>query len=336
MKALRIILIGLLSLVGIYLLAAAFMPSTYVVTRSKEIPVAQEAAAKSLMNDFNNWPKWMPWQEMDATMKQTVEGTPAEPGHKMSWKSEKMGNGSMMISDISEKDQNWTQSMVLNFEGFPPGKSVLALEPSSNGMAKVTWIDSGNVGFFFRPMALMMDGMMGKDFERGLNKIDSISKAMPAMPAGKPTSVREEMFKDQPVMMTQIAVGDLKTVSERMAAGYGKILAVIKAQGLKEAGYPFCMLRSDNDPKWSLGIPTNKVGKDSEGCIARNMPGHKTLVTDYYGPYSGTQSARMALAAEASKRNLTGPGGFLEEYVSDPMTTTDESKLLTRVYMSVN
>lgn len=333
MKALRIILITLVSLFAIYAIAAAVMPSTYVVARSKEIPVAQEAAAKMLVTDFNNWAKWMPWQEMDASMKQTVEGAAGTPGHKMSWTSEKMGNGSMAIAEITQKEQNWTQSMVLNFEGFPPGNSLLSFEPSATGMAKVTWVDSGNVGFFFRPMTFMMDGMMGKDFERGLFKIDSISKTMPAV---QPMSIREEMFEEQPVMMTQIEVGDLKTVSERMGAGYAKIEAAIKAQGLKATGYPFCLLRSDSDKQWGIGIPVNKVGKDADGCLSRSMPPHKTLVTDYYGPYSGTQSARMALAAEASKRSMTSPGGFLEEYISDPMTTTDERKLLTRVYMSVN
>ncbi|MBK9192320.1 MAG: hypothetical protein IPM77_12890 [Crocinitomicaceae bacterium] len=58
---------------------------------------------------------------------------------------------------------------------------------SSGEKTNVSWTDEGNIPFLFRPITMLfmsMDDMMGKDFETGLNKLDSLTQqlALTAMP----------------------------------------------------------------------------------------------------------------------------------------------------------
>jgi hypothetical protein len=67
MKALKIILITVLILVGAFIILNAFLPAKYEVERSVNINAPKEIVFEQVV-DFKNWEQWSPWLAMDSTM----------------------------------------------------------------------------------------------------------------------------------------------------------------------------------------------------------------------------------------------------------------------------
>ncbi len=161
-------LIILASLVGLWLLTAAFLPSESVVTR--EILIS--APADSVFEQFNtlkNWKKWSYWDQADPTMKSTYKGPESGVGATHAWVSEEMGTGSLTII---ESNRPTNIKYELRFEDMPPSYGSLSLMGEGNDLL-VTIEMRMNMPFIFRPMGLIMDKMMGPDFEKSLTGLKS-------------------------------------------------------------------------------------------------------------------------------------------------------------------
>ena len=117
-------------------------------------------------------------------MKVTFDGPESGAGAKYAWTSQKAGNGELKIT---ESDPAQGIKYNLDFEG---GKyrsiGGIRLEPSGSS-TKAIWWNEGNLGWrpINRYFGLLMDSMMGPDFQTGLNnlkkKVESAKAAPPAM-----------------------------------------------------------------------------------------------------------------------------------------------------------
>jgi len=176
MKALRIIGIVLGSLIVLYVGGCLILPGHFEVKREKELAYTPEKI-KMAVADFHAFRQWSPWAKYDPNMKSTITGTPMTVGHKMDWVGNDSvgGHGSMTIASI-------TPTEVVNDLEFKDmnskSQSKFSMEPTDKG-TKLTWSDNGELPFLMRPMGMMMDGFMGKDFERGLDQLDAFLKTMP-------------------------------------------------------------------------------------------------------------------------------------------------------------
>ncbi len=165
-----VLLIGLvLSLVG---------PKNYKVERSKVI----DAPASIVFNQFgkfSHWDAWSPWKEKDPSAQYKVEGEDGTVGAKYSWfggQPDITGTGSMVIKEVLPN-----QKMIYDLAFSEPWEMQstggFIIEAIDSNRTKLSWHDEGDIPFGQRAIMTFMnlDEMMGPDFERGLDKIDSMS-----------------------------------------------------------------------------------------------------------------------------------------------------------------
>jgi hypothetical protein len=149
------------------------MPS-FETSRSTLVS-APPAAVRALLIDFRSWTKWSPWEELDADLKRTYAGAEQGVGAHYTWAGKKAGEGSMHITGISddrvEVDLDFSKPIRAN------NKVVFRLDPEG-GATRVTWTMSGTRNVLLAIMGkLFFDGMVGKDFEKGLAKLKAAAEA---------------------------------------------------------------------------------------------------------------------------------------------------------------
>ena len=177
MKILKGIGFLILAIIALYIILGFVGPSNYKVERERLIDASPNAVWGQI-SDFNAWENWSPWKERDPNMDNTIKGTPATIGHSNTWSGdpETSGDGSMTLSGISEnKSLTYDLNFTSPWEMHSTGGFNLT---EKDGKTLVIWYDQGDIPFAQRPMMLFMDldQMMGPDFERGLEKIEELSK----------------------------------------------------------------------------------------------------------------------------------------------------------------
>ena len=166
---LKKIIIGLAVVVA-GVIAAAFAKSPdFRVERSLEIA----APAEKIFPYFDNHKKfneWNPWSKMDPGARNTYSGPESGVGAVYSWTGKSSGNGTLKITAAQPAS---SISYSLDFEnGKHLSTGALAIEPQGDGVV-VRWHNAGELGAnpVNRIFGLLMDRMMGPDFEEGLRKL---------------------------------------------------------------------------------------------------------------------------------------------------------------------
>jgi hypothetical protein len=159
--ALALVVVGLVAVV-------ATRPPTYRVERSL-VMAAPADLPFGLVNAFRQWHYWSPWEALDPKMVKSFDGPIAGPGASYSWSgNDDVGKGKMTIVDAKPYERI---AMKLEFlEPWPStSDNIFLFEPVAEGV-KVRWIMEGTNNFVGKAFSLFMDmdGMIGKDFEKGL------------------------------------------------------------------------------------------------------------------------------------------------------------------------
>jgi uncharacterized protein YndB with AHSA1/START domain len=147
--------------------------ATYTVERSATI-AAPAQTVFDLVADFHNWRRWSPWEDLDPDLRRTYSGAESGPGAVYEWSgNRKAGQGRMEITDAKAPSH---VKIALDF--VKPFKSsnttTLTLTPEGQG-TRVLWSMTGPKPLFMRVFgfAFNMDKMVGKDFEKGLARLNS-------------------------------------------------------------------------------------------------------------------------------------------------------------------
>lgn len=179
MKLIKWLLISVVVL-GIVLLGGSlFLPATTHVERSTHIdkPPAEVFAT---LDSFERFNQWSPWFEMDPTAQYSYSGPASGVGARMSWVGNpSVGSGSQEIL-VSEPHARIVNA--LDF-GNSQAKATYLLVPDGGG-THLTWSLDSEHGY--NPLnrwfgALLLDRMIGKDYEKGLAKLKALQES-PAQP----------------------------------------------------------------------------------------------------------------------------------------------------------
>lgn len=149
---------------------------TFEVKRSTVIN-APAPTIQQLIEDFHEWPKWSPWEDIDPQMNRDYSGAPAGEGAAYAWSgNRKAGSGRMEITGTDpgrvDFDLDFTAPMKtqnrLVFDLLPKGAAT-----------EVTWTMTGSqtglwklIGRFYP-----MDKLVGKDFDKGLARLKTAAEA---------------------------------------------------------------------------------------------------------------------------------------------------------------
>jgi carbon monoxide dehydrogenase subunit G len=179
MKWVKRIGIGILVLIAAVFLLGMMLPSKYDVRRSVVIDAGPERVHE-FVSDLRMWEAWMPWTDVDPTIRITYGETTSGVGASHSW-SGKSGDGELTFTK-SDPDDGVEYDMAFDGGSFA-SKGQLSYESAGNG-TRVTWVMSGDVGgnVLQRYMLLGLDGAMGPMFESGLNKLKAKAEEPPPLP----------------------------------------------------------------------------------------------------------------------------------------------------------
>ena len=158
--------IVVLALAAVLLVGGLLLPSTFKVERSVRID-APAGKVYPLVASPRNWPQWSVWHKRDPNMKLAYGGPDSGSGAKWAWTSGSEGDGSMLFT-AAEADRRVAYEMTFaDFGTTSPGEFRFAPDGAAT---RVTWTMNGDMGRnpLFHWIALMADGMVGKDFEAGL------------------------------------------------------------------------------------------------------------------------------------------------------------------------
>lgn len=334
MRILKIILIIILILVGLYLLISLFLPSRFDVSRTININGPQRAVFAQV-SDFKNWEAWSPWLAEDSTMTFKYPDKTSGKGASYSWTSENMGNGNMQMLEVIDMD---TLRTAINFEGMDPANGYWYINDVSKNRTQVTWGFTGELSFFERFYGLFMEGMVASSFETGLGNIKYLVESQDNQLVELPVNrVSKDSITYLSVTET-ISMTDMAELgSELFARNYGRILSYLgkKAASLI-TGPPFAIYHEWNEETRQttieFAIPVNTELPGEDDIKKRILSASQGLEIDYRGPYSLTGQAHVQIE-EYAKNNDVELGSFgIEFYVSDPAVEPDTSKWLTKVY----
>lgn len=148
------------------------MPS-FEHTRSTLI-ATPPATVQAFIADLHAWTKWSPWEGLDAELKRTYGGPEKGVGARYAWVGKKSGEGLMLITGVTADHVELDLDFVKPFKA--KNKVVFRFEAEGNG-TRVSWTMSGVRNLLLAVMgALFFDGMIGKDFDKGLAKLKVVAE----------------------------------------------------------------------------------------------------------------------------------------------------------------
>ena len=167
------ILLGIVAVIAIILVIAAFQPTDFRVERSLAI-AAPANALFDQVNDHKKFQKWNPWAKMDPDAKTTYSGADSGVGAVASWEGDKSGAGSATITESKPGEfirqrMDWIKPLA--------GTSTVDFTFKTEGdKTVVTWAMYGKNGYMGKLVSLFMDceSMCGPPFEQGLADLAQI------------------------------------------------------------------------------------------------------------------------------------------------------------------
>jgi hypothetical protein len=150
--------------------------SSFEVVRSTTI-AADPARVHALVDDFHEWRKWSPWEDLDPDLRRKYSGAESGVGAHYAWEgNRKAGAGSMEIVNSTRQEVDvvlvfqkpFSATNDVRFTLTPDGHGGTAVEWRMRGVQKGFW---GVVGKLFP-----MDRLVGKDFEKGLARLKAAAE----------------------------------------------------------------------------------------------------------------------------------------------------------------
>lgn len=339
MAILKKIVIALVVLLVLLAGIGMLLPRQVHVERSIVVD-APRATVFALVDGFKQFNKWSPWAALDPNAKYTREGPEFGVGAKQSWAGDPktVGSGSQEIVEI--KPLELVKSR-LDFGAQGIATAQFALAPESSG-TKVTWsLDSdmgaGPIGRYF---GLMMDRWIGPDYEKGLAGLKALAEGLPKQDFADLVVERVDTSSVTVAYVEAESSKDTKEIGAAIGAGYGKVGAFMKANGLKQAGAPRTINNRYDDTGYGFdaAIPVDKAPDKAAPAgspvkIKQTYAG-KALKVVLKGPYSAMPTTYAKLHAFMAARGYEAAGAPWDEYVSDP-GNTPESDLITNIYQPV-
>ena len=193
MKTLKLIGAIVGGLAVLFFVVALVLPDKVHVERSVIINKPADQVFPYLA-DFNQFVKWNPWSSLDPNQKTEISNPSSGVGAKYSWAgNDEVGVGSLVVAK-EEVNKSIEQTLTFTAPWQSVSTAKYTLEPAEGG-TKVVWSYDGEASPFpiGRYMGTMMDGMLGPQYDKGLQALKALAEAAPEQPKGE--TPKEEVKK---------------------------------------------------------------------------------------------------------------------------------------------
>lgn len=176
MKALKILFIAAVALVGLFVIVGLMLPREVHVERTTLIDAPKEQVFP-LVSGFARFNEWSPWADLDPEATYVLSGPEQGIGARMEWHSDKpeVGSGAQEVVAIQPGREVRVR---LSFEGQGEAGSTMLLAGGTDS-TRATWSFDMDLGMnpVMRWMGLMIDGPIGADYEKGLSRLKALAEA---------------------------------------------------------------------------------------------------------------------------------------------------------------
>lgn len=337
MKYLKRIGVLFLTLIIIYIILAFFGPKNYLVERSIKIDAPKDIVFEQI-SKFGNWENWSPWKEKDSTADYILDGEDGVIGTKYEWTGnpEITGKGSMIINELIPNEKfGYDLAFTEPWEMRSKGAFELKGDDESTNLR---WYDKGNIPFMQRPFMLFMDleEMMGPDFERGLEKIDSLSM-IEKLNQESNKNLSETQFSGGKYLGVKHLIKISELDSSIYANSFALIGEYIAENNITPIGAP-CSITTKWDEETDsceiiIGFPVEQNVNPAENNITYiDIPSRQSILYKYYGDYNKMGTAYDEIHSYLTHKGINGGDFAIEEYITDPTTVENENEILTNIY----
>ncbi len=340
MKFIKYFLLLLISLVVLFIIYAATIPSSYDVSRSKIIKAPINHVFNTI-NDLKTWESWGPWHEEDTTIVVTYGEKTVGLGASSNWTS-KEGPGKMETIAVT-KNKSINQKITIG--NSEPGDIYWYFEEVADG-TKVTWgMKADNNPFIFKIFAALSggwDSMFGPMEKKGLNNLEKVILKNTPKPLKFILSqvttkeLAEKTFigylhktKINHEEMTNLFMQDMPKAGE---------YAISK--DLKESDFTLGTVytkydETNNETEFYIGLLLNKPIEPATGMKTINLPAGNSVVISKFGNYGdGDYEAHLKIDNYIKDNKLTQKWPIWELYVNDPAKVKPE-EIQTDIYYPV-
>ncbi|MEZ4797545.1 MAG: GyrI-like domain-containing protein [Flavobacteriaceae bacterium] len=338
MKALKFIIFLLLILIIGACTYVAVQPNNYEVVRTRTIDVNKAIVYDNII-DYKNWEAWSPWVEKDPTTVITLHDNTKGADASFSWE-DKDGIGNMKTLAEFPSDSINQQ---MQFDNFEPSVVNWKFETVDNFKTKVTWTMKGEkIPFGFKLYAAFsggFDNMIGPDFERGLEKLDSI-----VVESTKKHEITVNGITEYGGGFYLYKTTNAKdsNISQKMAEQYGSLMAYITQNNIVMAGMPLTIYNEMNPEDGTVimsnGLPVNQkieIAEDSD-ISCGFMEKTKVLKTTLKGNYTYLADAwDVALKYIADNNLVQSEEKPFEIYTNDPGDFPNPADWVTEIYIPI-
>lgn len=334
MKIIKYLLIGIVVIVAAFFTLALITPNDYSVERSIVIN-ADKAFIMDNVRSLKNMQKWSPWAEYDPNQKVSYTGNDGEVGSVSRWEgNEDVGVGEQEVTKITDNRVETELRFIEPWESV--SNAYVQVDEVEEGY-KVSWGFTGTNPFPMNAMGVFMnmDEMIGKDFEKGLNKLKAMAESAPKAEASNGAYPITEIEFDTHTYLTKR--GQMSTAE--IGAFYGEHLpAIFEAagkNGIEITGMPAGLYYSYDEENgtadMAAAIPVAATDKVIDGYEQVTIEPTKALKIEYYGGYENMAEAHYAMDDYMKANGLEINELVVEEYISDPGQEPDTSKWLTNI-----
>ena len=267
-------------------------------------------------------------------MKTTIEGTDGEEGAVSKWVGDPKltGEGEMTNTGIKDSEEiTYHLHFIKPWESESDGYIRLA---DAEGGTKVSWGFYGKNPFPWNIMMLFMnmDKMIGKDFERGLEKLKELAEKEAAEVEKYEVKKVKFLAKNYAAVQKEVSWNEMKDFFE---SSFKKLQETMKQKRARMTGAPaglyFTWDEQNMKTDMAVAIPSHRM-IDTEDVKTVRLPTSEAYSVDHVGPYEGLYYAHRALGYYLNKNGIKMKAPAVEEYLTDPTAEPDTSKWLTKIY----
>ncbi|MCH8329900.1 MAG: SRPBCC family protein [Bacteroidetes bacterium] len=332
MKAIKLTLIAVGSLVAILMIISFFLAKEVQFSRS----IMVNASPKTIYNevvDLKNWPYWGRWFKLDPQMKLEFFGSSTGAGSGYKWSgNEKVEYGEMKIT---EAQQNTFIKTELMFTEMGVTKGIISFEENGDSTL-VMWEVSMNVEspLFLGPwFGLFMEDMMSLDIDTSLTNLKQHTESLLKKPKIRLAQSNIEKKWLMSIRDT-IEQSDMAGIHESM---FTEIKRYMKMRRVKAIGPSLAIYHFWGDKiavQCGIPVPDSLRPYRNVTIGMRSLP--KALVTRHQGPYKDLPKTHRDIDQYLEYEEIKQAGPRWEVYIADADSVEDSLMFVTDIYIPID